>query len=230
MTRDGQAIPPATESFPRRTEYPPEGFLAAMEASARERHIPIIRPETAALLRFLVALAQPRRILEIGTAIGYSTATMAQCQPQGGCIDTIELDGGRVEEAESNFHKLGLTAGIHVLHGDARDILPCLSTPYDLVFVDAAKGQYPEYLEPCLRLVRPGGILVADNVLFMGLGADDGGIGRDPRTIPRKHRTIAVRLQQFLMELRQDKDFETAILPLGDGVTVSCRKMKFMGR
>jgi predicted O-methyltransferase YrrM len=214
---DEQSSANASESFLRGILRPAEGFLAEMEASARDRHIPVVQPETAALLRFLVSSAQPSRILEIGTAIGYSTAVMAGCQAPDGRIDTIELDWDRAAEAESNFAKLGLASRIRVIRGDARDVLPCLSAPYDMIFVDAAKGQYPEYLESCTGLVRPGGILVTDNVLFMGLPSSGGDIAH-------KHRTIAVRLRQYLSDLCRNNEFETAILPLGDGVAVSCRK------
>jgi predicted O-methyltransferase YrrM len=213
----GNSTANATDSFLRGILRPSEGFLAVMETMARDRHIPIVHPETAAFLRFLVASAQPARILEIGTAIGYSAAVMAGCQSPEGRIDTMELDDGMAREAESNFEKLGLASRIRVIVGDARDILPCLSAPYDMIFVDAAKGQYPEYLEACTGLVGPGGILVADNVLFMGLPASGG-------VIARKHRTIAARLRQYLSDLCLNKEFETAVLPLGDGVAVSCRK------
>ena len=142
---------------------------------------------------------------------------MAGCQAPEGRIDTLELAWESAAEAESNFEKLGLASRIRVIRGDAREILPCLSTSYDMIFVDAAKGQYPEYLETCTGLVRPGGILVTDNVLFMDLPANGGAIAH-------KHRTIAVRLRQYLSDLCRNNEFETAILPLGDGLAVSCRK------
>ncbi len=210
-------IPTPLESFLRRTLRPAEGFPAVMEASARERHIPVCQPETAALLRFLVSSNKPARILEVGTAIGFSTVLMAACQMPDGRIDTIEMDESRADEAESNFKQMGLSGRIHLLRGDAGEILPCLSTPYDFIFIDAAKGQYPDYLDSCMKLVRPGGVLVADNVLFMGMTAMEG-------FVPHKHRTIAVRLRQCLEDLCRNPDFETAILPVGDGVAVAYRR------
>ena len=215
MQESGSPTP--LENFLRRTLRPAEGILADMEISAGKRNIPVCRPETAALLRFLVAVTQPGRILEIGTAIGYSTSVMAMSQPDGGRIDTLEMDEARADEAEENFRLLGLSGRINLLRGDALEILPCLTTPYDLIFMDAAKGQYPEYLDHCTRLMVSGGVLVADNVLFMGLS-----IMEDP--VPHKHRTIAVRLRQFLKELCGNPAYETSILPVGDGVAVACKR------
>jgi len=205
------------ESFLRRVLRPAGGFLAEMEADARARRIPVALPETAALLRWLSAALRPARVLEIGTAVGYSAALLASGQPEAGILDTIELDAGRAREARSNFEQLGLSGRVRVLEGDARDILPCLSMPYDLVFVDAAKGQYPEMLPDLIRLVAEGGTLASDNVLYMGLplAADAAG---------HKHRTIAVRLEAYLATLCAHPDFETTILPVGDGVALSCRR------
>ncbi len=205
------------ESFLRRMLRPAGGFLAEMEADARARHIPVAMPETAALLRWLSSAIRPARVLEIGTAIGFSTALLASGQPETGILDTIELDPDLAEEARRNLDRLALAGRVRVLTGDARDILPCLTVPYDLVFVDAAKGQYPELLPDLTRLVAAGGTLASDNVLFMGLPhATD--------KVPHKHRTIAVRLEAYLKALCTNKDFETAILPVGDGVALSCRR------
>ena len=205
------------ESFLRRTLRPAGGFLAEMETEARDRHIPIALPETAALLTWLSAALRPCRILEIGTAIGYSAAILASGQPEGGILDTIELDADRAADARRNLERMGLSGRVRVLCGDALEILPCLTTPYDLVFVDAAKGQYPEFLPDLVRLVAEGGTLVSDNVLYMGLplAAD---------AAAHKHRTIAVRLEAYLASLCDNPAFDTAILPVGDGVALSCRR------
>ena len=209
--------PTPLEGFLRRTLRPAEGFLAEMEESARVRRIPVCQPETAAFLRFLVTSGQPDRILEIGTAIGFSTGVMALFKSKDGIIDTVEIDEDRADEAERNFHMLGIAPRVRVIRGDAREVLACLSGEYALVFLDAAKGQYPDYLDSALGLVRPGGVLVADNVLYKGLTAQAG-------PVPHKHRTIAARLRQSLSALCQNPSFETAILPVGDGVAVACRK------
>lgn len=193
-----------------------EGLLADMAQHARTHFIPICFPETAALLKVLVRMAAPMRILEAGTAIGYSAAIMSMCQPLGGILDTMEIDEEMVEQANKNLKALGLTNRVRILPGDAADTMQCLQTPYDLIFIDAAKGQYMTYLTEALRLLTPNGLLICDNVLYKGLVVEE--------DVGHKHRTIQSRLVHFLDELLHHPNLETSLLQIGDGITLSVRK------
>jgi predicted O-methyltransferase YrrM len=193
-----------------------EGYLLEMALQARAKHIPICLPETAALLKVLVRMAAPMRILEAGTAIGYSAAIMSMCQPLGGILDTMEIDEDMAEQADNHLTALGLSKRVRVLRGDAADTMQCLQTPYDLIFLDAAKGQYMNYLTEALRLLTPNGLLICDNVLYKGLVAAS--------EVKHKHRTIQTRLVHFLDELLHHPSFETSLLQIGDGITLSVRK------
>lgn len=208
---------PEVDSFLRSTIERETGFLKELEDYAEKNHVPILQPESAAFLKVLVRTHKPERILEAGTAIGYSAAIMAQVMPTGGIIDTIEIDEETAELARKNIKAMNLDKSIRVLLGDALDVMQCLSTPYDLIFLDAAKGQYKEYFNKALRLLKPGGLLVSDNVLYKGLVTQN-------EALPHKHRTIAVNLREYLNTLCHDSRFETAIIPIGDGMAVSYRK------
>ena len=188
------------------------GLLGEIEKKARLENFPVSGPETSDLLELLCRLRQPERILEIGTCIGFSALLMAEtCQ--GAHIDTVERNPVMLPLAKENFAKF---PHHHILQmeGDALDILPKLDGGYDLVFMDAAKGQYPKFFMMIKSLLKKGGILVADNVLFNGYvaeGAPD----------VRRNRTIVTRLDEYLKTLENDADFQTVILPVSDGVTVS---------
>lgn len=190
-----------------------EGPLAEISRSARSRNIPICLPETLALLRVLVRIRKPLRILEAGTAVGHSAAVMALAQPATGIVDTMEIDPRMAGEAEENLRRLGLDQRVRVLEGDASDIMQCLTTPYDLIFLDAAKGQYPEYLKEARRLLSPDGVLVSDNVLYKGLVALS--------EVPHKHRTIRNRLHEFLTGIIEDPELDTSLLDIGDGIAIT---------
>ncbi|MGE5613656.1 MAG: O-methyltransferase [Bacillota bacterium] len=189
-------------------------LLGELEQTARKRHVPIITRETACLLVVLGRLAKPLRILEIGTAIGYSTILLSRILAPGGRIDTIERDEGMLLEARENIRRAGLESVVGIIAGDAADVLKCLDKQYDMVFLDAAKGQYPELLPDCLRLLKKGGLLVADNVLFKGMVAGN-------ETAARKKRTIVNRMRVFLDALRNTPELETCILPVSDGVALA---------
>lgn len=192
------------------------GFLKELEEYAELNYIPIVAPESAALLKILVTIHKPSRILEAGTAIGYSSIIMANTHKEA-VIDTIEIDESMAEMAKENIAKAGLKERIRVLAGDALEVMKCLSTPYDMIFLDAAKGQYIEYFEEALRLLKPGGLLVSDNILYKGLVAQ-----KDP--VPHKHRTITVKLREYLNTICHDPRLETSVIPIGDGMAVSVKK------
>ena len=208
---------PEIDEFIRKTIAREEGIFKELEEYAGLNHIPIIPPETAALLKILVKIQRPARILEVGTAIGYSALIMAAASEGESHIDTIEILEETASLAERNIQRSGFSSSIRVLRGDAFEILQCLTTPYDMIFLDASKGQYPEYLPECLRLIREGGVILSDNVLYRGLVAQKG-------HVDHKHRTIAVRLGEYLDSLCKNPLLDTAIIPIGDGLAVSYRR------
>lgn len=207
---------PEIDNYIRKIIRRETGLLKTMEEYALLNHVPIISPESAALLKLLVKLHKPARILEAGTAIGYSAIVMAEACPHA-VIDTIEIDEDMADIAKKNIKELGYEKRIRVLLGDALEIMQCLSSSFDMIFLDAAKGKYIEYLNETLRLLRPGGLLISDNVLYKGLVAQD-----DP--IPHKHRTITVNLREYLNKICNDVRLETSIIPIGDGMAVSVKE------
>lgn len=208
---------PEIDEFIRNTIAREKGIFRELEEYAHANFIPIIPPETAAFIKVLVKIHKPGRILEVGTAIGYSAMIMAEASGGRVHIDTIEIDEDMVAMAESNIKASGYGESIHILLGDAAEILQCLSTPYDMIFLDASKGQYPEFLPECLRLTKPGGIILSDNVLYKGLVAQKGKVGH-------KHRTIAVRLGEYLESLCSNPMLDTAVIPIGDGLALSYKR------
>jgi len=210
---------PEIDEYLRQVIKREDGFLKELEEYARLNYVPIVTPESAALLKVLVTMHRPSRILEAGTAIGYSSIIMANAYKKS-VIDTIEIDENMAQMARKNIAVLGLYERIRVLTGDALEIMKCLITPYDMIFLDAAKGQYIEYFEEAFRLLKPGGLLVSDNVLYKGLVAM-----KDP--VPHKHRTITVKLREYLSTICHDPRLETSIIPIGDGMAVSVKKGEF---
>lgn len=192
-------------------------FLEELEARAREDRVPIIRREMQSFLKTLLAMNQPKRILEVGTAVGFSALLMAQYGPADCRITTIENYEKRIPVARENFRRAGMEGRITLLEGDATDILKGLEGPYDLIFMDAAKGQYLHFLPELLRLLPVGGVLLSDNVL------QDGDIIESHFAVERRNRTIYKRMREYLRRLKQDPALTTSILPLGDGVTVSVK-------
>ena len=192
--------------------------LRAIAKEARDSFVPIIRRETASFLKTLVELKQPMRILEVGTAVGYSALLMAEHMPEDAHITTIEKYEKRIPLARENFKRAGAEERITLLEGDATEILRRLNGSYDLIFMDAAKGQYINFMPDILRLLAPGGLLISDNVL------QDGDIIESRFAVTRRNRTIHARMRDYLYELKHHPDLETVILPVGDGVTLSMKK------
>ena len=194
-------------------------LLDEIEKKAVRDRIPIIRRETAALLRTLIYASKPGKILEIGTAVGYSALMMCQAMPQNGRIVTIEKYEKRIEEARKNFLRAGVGEKITLMEGDADHILDTLSHQhFDLIFMDAAKGQYLGWLPKILPMMEPGALLISDNVL------QDGDVIQSRFAIERRNRTIHSRMREYLYELKHCPLLETAILTVGDGVALSARK------
>lgn len=193
-------------------------FLNALEQRAREERVPIIRREMQSFLKVLLQIKRPRLILEVGTAVGFSTLLMSEYGPEGCHITTIENYEKRIPIAKENFRKAGKEGQITLLEGDAAGILKTLQGPYDLIFMDAAKAQYIHFLPEVLRILPPGGILVSDNVL------QDGDLIESHFAVERRNRTIYKRMREYLYVLKNSEELETSILPLGDGVTLSIKK------
>ncbi len=191
-------------------------FLDQIEREALETNVPIIRTQTQGLLRFLLAVQKPMSILEVGCAIGFSALLMSEYAPEGCRITTIEKYEKRIPVAKENFARAGKQDVITLLEGDAADILKELTGPYDFIFMDAAKGQYIHFLPEILRLLAPEGLLVSDNVL------QDGDIIESRFAVERRNRTIHSRMREYLFELTHNEGLRTVVLPIGDGVTVSC--------
>ena len=195
-------------------------FLEQLEKEAREDAVPIVRREMQSFLKFLMVAARPKRILEVGTAVGFSALLMCEYNPEPCQIITIENYEKRIPIARDNFKKAGKEEQIELLEGDAAEILPTLTEPFDFIFMDAAKGQYIHYMPEAVRLLSDGGILMSDNVL------QDGDIIESRFAVERRNRTIHSRMRDYLYELKHSDVLETSIIPLGDGVALSIKKKK----
>ncbi|MDO5336662.1 MAG: O-methyltransferase [Eubacteriales bacterium] len=193
-------------------------FLEELEQNALKNRVPIIRREMQAFLKLLLALKRPQRILEVGTAVGFSALLMCEYGPEELQITTIENYEKRIPLARENFQKAGREESITLLCGDAGEILKSLEEPFDMIFMDAAKGQYIHWLPDVLRLMKPGAVLVSDNVL------QEGDLIESHYLVERRNRTIYKRMREYLYELTHHPQLVTSVLPLGDGVTVSVKQ------
>ena len=193
-------------------------FLDELEKEARENRVPIIRREMQSFLKVLLRITSPRLILEVGTAVGFSTLLMSEYAPEDCRITTIENYEKRIPIARENFRKAGKEDRITLLEGDAAQVLKTLEGSYDFIFMDAAKAQYIHFLPDILRLLSNGGILVSDNVL------QNGDLIESHFAVERRNRTIYKRMREYLYVLKNHEQLETSILPLGDGVTLSVKK------
>ena len=191
-------------------------YLSELEKEALDTYVPIVRKDMQAYLKYEMLRAKPRKILEVGTAIGFSALLMSEYAPDAD-ITTIENYDKRIPIARENFVRFGKQDKIKLIEGDALKILPTLDGTYDFIFMDAAKGQYINYLPDILRLLSSGGILVSDNVL------QDGDIIESKYAVVRRDRTIHTRMRDYLYELKHNDSLTTVILPVGDGITVSVK-------
>lgn len=192
-------------------------YLHELEKFALETNVPIIRPQMQSLLKFLMTWGKPMKILEVGTAIGFSALLMSEYAPEGCHITTIEKYEKRIPLAKENFCKAGKENEITLIEGDAVEVLAGLKETYDFIFMDAAKGQYINFLPDILRLLEPGGVLVSDNIL------QDGDIIESKYAIERRNRTIHTRMREYLYALTHHEELQTVILPIADGVTLSTK-------
>lgn len=192
-------------------------ILDIIEREALDSYVPIIRKEMQSFLKLLLAMQKPKRILEVGTAVGFSAILMAEYDPEACEITTIENYEKRIPIAKENFKRAGKEDQITLIEGDAAEVLKQFSEPYDMIFMDAAKGQYIHFMPDILRLLKTGGVLVSDNVL------QDGDIIESHFAVTRRNRTIYKRMREYLYELTHRDDLVTAVLPIGDGITVSTK-------
>lgn len=192
-------------------------YLNEIEHFAKETDVPVIRTQMQSFLKWMLAVKKPMRILEVGTAIGFSALLMSEYAPPGAHITTIEKYEKRIPLAKENFKKAGKQEAITLLEGDAAVLLKELKGTFDFIFMDAAKGQYIHFLPDIMRLLADGGLLASDNVL------QDGDIIESRFAVTRRNRTIHSRMREYLYELKHNPQLETAVLPIGDGVTVSVR-------
>ena len=193
-------------------------YLEEIEKYAKLTDVPIIRKEMQSFLRFLLTMQKPKRILEVGTAIGFSALLMGEYTTNDCKITTIEKYEKRIPIAQDNFRKHDKANKITLIEGDAINVLEELEGTFDLIFMDAAKGQYIHFMPDILRLLAQGGLLVSDNVL------QDGDIIESRYIITRRNRTIHSRMREYLFELTHHEALETTILPIGDGITLSYKK------
>lgn len=191
--------------------------LDQIEREALESYVPIIRKDMQNFLKLLLTVQKPMRILEVGTAVGFSAVLMAEYAPEGCKIVTIENYDKRIPIAKQNFERAGKSDQITLLEGDATEVLKTLEEPFDMIFMDAAKGQYINFMSDVLRLLKKDGVLVSDNVL------QDGDIIESHFIVERRNRTIYKRMREYLYELTHRDDLVTSVLPVGDGITVSVK-------
>ena len=192
-------------------------FLDQIEQEALEGNVPIIRKDMQSFLKFILSIRKPEDILEVGTATGFSSLLMAEYSKENAKITTIEKYEKRIPIAKENFHRSDFGHKITLLEGDATEILPTLSGQYDLIFMDAAKGQYIHFLPEVLRLLKNGGMLITDNVL------QDGDVMESRYAVCRRNRTIHTRMREYLYELKHNPELDTIILTVGDGISVSVK-------
>ena len=193
-------------------------ILDTIEREALDTFVPIIRKEMQSFLKVFLGIHRPKRILEVGTAVGFSAILMAEYNPMDCEIITIENYDKRIPIARENFVRAEKDKQITLIEGDATEVLKTLEEPFDLIFMDAAKGQYINYLPDIMRLLKKGGVLISDNVL------QDGDIIESHFVVTRRNRTIHKRMREYLYELTHRDDLRTMVLPIGDGITISLRQ------
>lgn len=212
-------VPPYITEYLREKTLHSDSFLLELEKYAEENSVPIVEPETARFISVITQLKQPQRVLEVGCAIGYSAILMAKIMPQDGIFETVEYNGDMVKIATENIKKAGLSNKIKVIEADAKEYLGEIDGEeiYDIIFLDGPKAHYIYMLDDCIRLLKKGGVLISDNVLYKGMIPDD-------NHVVRRKITIVKRLRKYIDELMNDERIITSLLPLGDGVTISIKK------
>jgi len=195
-------------------------LLQELEAYAEENHVPIVQPEVGQLLRTLLRIHKPAAVLEVGTAIGYSAILMGECLEGGWTITSLERNQEIIPIALENIKRAGYEKSIKVIPGDALETFPHLSGTYDFIFLDAAKGHYMEFFDYASALLKPGGMIVSDNVLYKGMVAEDS-------LVMRRKRTIVNRLREYLERINNLEGYISSVIPIGDGVAITCKEANY---
>ncbi len=188
-----------------------------IEDYAKENHIPIIHPEVAQLLKILIKIHNPKKILELGTAVAYSAMIMAGAMKSKGELVTIERREDMFKLANKNINDYNYNDRIRVIQGEALEVLPNIDEKFDLIFIDAAKGKYMKFLNYCIEIIKPGGMIVSDNILFKGMIANDD-------LVVRRKKTIVRRMREYVDYICNNSLLETSLIPIGDGLAVSYMK------
>ncbi len=191
--------------------------IEEIKQKAIEEHIPIIMDDTLEEVAKVLKEIKPKNMLEIGTAVGYSAIRFSYLLAENGTIDTIEKDEERVKIAKNNIKDLKLEKKINIIAGDAVEVLPTINKKYDAIFIDAAKGKYPFFLKESIRLLSTKGVIIADNILYKGYTLSDYN--------KHKQRTAVRGLRTYLNDLQENNEFETVLLKVGDGLTITKRKV-----
>lgn len=199
-----------------------DGVLGEIQEEATEKIVPIVPHEVARFLSTILSIKKPKEILEIGTAVGFSAGLMSRYIEDGGHITTIDRYEVMLKDARVNIKRMGLENTINLIEDDAANVLPNLTGPYDVVFLDAAKGQYIQFLPHILRLLPVGGILIADDCL------QGGDIAKSRFSVPRRQRTIHKRMRNFLWDISHLDCLESCIIPIGDGVVLCCKTKEYV--
>lgn len=205
------------EQYIRNTLKPFDGYLKEIYEHAEKEGVPVAKLETVRALGVILALKKPKSILELGSAVGFTSAFFASYLDMNGFIDTVECDVDMVETAKKNIKKLGLEGTVRVIYAEAMDYLKNIDKKYDMIFIDAAKGQYERYFDICSNLLNDNGVIIADNVLYRGMVAK-------ADKIPHRQNTLVERLRSFLDKITKDERFDTSILSVGDGLSISVKK------
>lgn len=205
------------EQYIRNTLKPFDGYLQEIYEHAEKEGVPVAKIETVRALGVILALKKPKSILELGCAVGFTSAFFVSYLDADGHIDTVECDVDMVETAKSNMKKLGLEGIVRVVYAEAMDYLMNIDKKYDMIFIDAAKGQYERYFDICSNLLNDNGVIIADNVLYRGMVAK-------ADKIPHRQNTLVERLRSFLDKITKDERFDTSILSIGDGLSISVKK------
>lgn len=190
--------------------------LQIIKQKALEEHIPIILDDTLEVVDKILTEIKPKKILEIGTAVGYSAMCFSEYLTEDGKIDTIERDEEKIAEAKENIKKVGVEQKINIYEGDAVEILPTLNDKYDMIFIDAAKGKYPFFLKEALRMLNKNGVILADNILYKGYVMSDYN--------KHKQRTAVRNLREYIHDVTNNPNLETEILEVGDGLAITKQK------
>lgn len=195
-------------------------LLQELESYAKEHHVPIVQPEVGQLLRTLLKIHKPASILEVGTAIGYSAILMGECLSGKWTITSLERNQEIIPAALENIERADYEDRIKIIPGDALETFPHLTSTYDFIFLDAAKGHYMEFFDYASALLKPGGIIVSDNVLYKGMVAEDS-------LVKRRKRTIVNRLREYLERINNLEGYISSVIPIGDGVAITCKEANY---